>query len=266
MSNNLMSQMNRTLREYAHGTTRSRREKRNIMRQIIKELLDSRIAPNNFESLTSKAIHQLVSNWKKSGNSDATIINKLSILRSFNLKGGFGIDIPSNKAFDLSKVKKKSIKTIRQDIINQVSSPITECILGLQLEFGLTKLEAIRLPIGIAIESHDLIISKNIAYNHKERFIAIYRPEQKALIKKLENILADKFCIADLANERHISNLYNAELTIIGIDYRTNFRSTYANNRLAELQRKRFTRKDAYQVLMDEMGYCSHHTLQEAIR
>ena len=261
-----MLQMNRTLREYAHGTPRSRREKRNIMRQIIKELLDLKIAPNNFESLSANAIKQLVTQWKKSGNSDATMINKLSILRSFNLKGGFGIDIPPNNAFELSKNKNKPTKTIRQGIINQVSSPITECILGLQLEFGLTKLEAIRLPIGIAIENHDLIIPKNIAYNHKERFIAIYRPEQKELIKKLENILADKFCLSELANERHISNLYNAELAVLGIDYQTNFRSTYANNRLAELQRKRFTKKEAYQVLMDEMGYYSHHTLQEAIR
>ena len=258
--------MNCTLREYAHGTPRSRKEKRNTMRQIIKELLDLKIAPNNFESLTANAIKQLVTQWKNSGNSDATIINKLSILRSFNVKGGFGIDIPSNNAFELSKTKKKPTKSIRQDIISQVSSPITECILGLQLEFGLTKLEAIRLPIAIAIEKHDLIIPKNIAYNHKERFIAIYRPEQKELLKKIGHVLADKFCLAELANERHISNLYNAELAILGVDDQCNFRSIYANNRLAELQRKKFTKKSAYQVLMDEMGYYSRHTIKEAIQ
>ena len=261
----LLDEVNSTLRNYTQGTPKSRQEKRNALRHIIKDLLDLNIAPDSFKLLTKENICSLVSFWQDRGNSHSTIINKLGILRFFNQKGGFGISIPDNLTFKLNKNYQRKAPFLPDNIVSLVSNPITEIILQLQIEFGLTKIEALRLRPASDINKSDLIVSKVISYNRKERFIAIYRPSQKEVIKKLNALLQERNCISDFATERHILNLYNAELAIQGVDYNANFRIVYANTRLAELQRKKVDRNDAYRILMDEMGYHSKHTLLEAV-
>jgi len=258
-------EINRTLTHYGHGTYHSRTEKRNILRQIIKDLLDLKIAPPTFKQLTLEKITALVSYWQKNGNSAATIMNKLSGLRTFSIKGGFDIPVPSNISLGLNKARSRKSPFLPVDIVTQVSSPITEIILQLQMEFGLTKHEAVKIRPADAINQGDLTINKGVAYNHNDRFVAIYRPSQKEAVKKWYEVLQEHPCLSELATEQHIINLYNSELAVQGVDFTANFRVVYGNNRLIELERKKIVKKEAYKILISEMGYCSKQALLEAI-
>jgi hypothetical protein len=50
----LLDEVNSTLRNYTQGTPKSRQDKRNVLRHIIKDLLDFKIAPLSFMSIRMK--------------------------------------------------------------------------------------------------------------------------------------------------------------------------------------------------------------------
>tara|TARA_R110002167_G_scaffold93474_1_gene250449 strand:- start:221 stop:1021 length:801 start_codon:yes stop_codon:yes gene_type:complete len=265
MIKNLKSEVSFILQRYNHGTYRSRADKRDLLNKIIKDLLDLKIAPPSFRFLAMEHIEKLVSLWRKQGNSDKTIRNKMATLRFLNDKGNFVIDIPTNDDLNLTQLHHRATVHPKINVAQQVSSPISELIIELQTEFGLTRTEAVRLNPWLNIQKQDMNIPRSISFNRRERFIAIYKPSQKEVIIRLKRILDEKNCLAEMATERHVLNLYNAELAIQGVALTTRFRNTYANNRLAELSRKSMDKESAYQVVMDEMGYKSKRNLMEAI-
>lgn len=155
-------------------------------------LLDLKIAPPSFRFLTREHIHQLVSLWSKQGNSDATIKNKLAVLRFLNDKENFVIDIPTNDDLNLTKSNERALVNPQKDVAKYVSSPISELIIKLQTEFGLTRIEAVRLNPWLNIQKQDVTIPRSNAYNRRERFVAMYKPLQKEVDKMAKIVISNE--------------------------------------------------------------------------
>ena len=84
-------------------------------------------------------------------------------------------------------------------------------------------------------------------------------------VNELRSIIGGLATLGEMATERHIAQLYNAELALLKIDYNANFRAIYGYKRLASLMKKGITKDDAYKLLMEEMGYSEKKILLEAI-
>lgn len=265
MKSKLINQINTTLLKYSQGTNNHRETMRKMLTNIVKDMLDLKIMPPGFHHMTSTHVTQLTDLWKTKGNSQATMINKLGALRTFNTHGKFNITIPTNAELDIQKQKQYRLKYLSEDIVHQVESKITAIILKMQLSFGLTKYEVIRLPVANCVVDADLYIPTNIAYNRKKRVITMYKPEQRETINELRSIIGGLATLGEMATERHIAQLYNAELALLKIDYNANFRAIYGYKRLASLMKKGITKDDAYKLLMEEMGYSEKKILLEAI-
>ena len=261
----LLHQISTTLSRYSQGTAKHRETMKKVLADIVTDLLDLKIAPPGFHHMTASHITQLIHLWKEKGYAQSTIMNKLGILRNFNRQGLFKINIPSNGELNIKKIGKYRSQYIPEDIVHQVETPITSIILKMQLEFGVTKFEAIRIPLKHCVTDADLTIPTKIAYNQKQRIITMYRIEQREIIKEFFSILGESNTLGDLATDRHIAQLYNAELALLKVDYNGNFRAMYGNRRLAILMKKGFKKEDAYKLLMEEMGYNDKHMLLKAI-
>ena len=268
---NLMSEVNRTLRLRSKGTPQSRLEKRRIMRAIIKDLLDLRIAPPSFKKLESNHIRQCVEHWQQKGNSTATIKNKLSVLRALNQLGQFDISIPVNLELGVSsqnsaKANKPGLADINiNDLYQQLHHPISKLLFNLQLYFGLTLTEAIHLNPKLAVDNATLTIHRHIAFNRKERFIDIFSSEQHAALERLRTLLGASACLARLSSEKHIVQLYQAELSLIsnakGLCLKEHFLIGY----IAKFKAKHIDHDKMILLLADQTGYSKKYIRYQLI-
>ena len=265
MKNKLFAEINGTMRNYRKGTKTHRDKSKKILLHIVNCLEELNIRPHSFRFLNEIQIQKLVSYWKNNKNKDHTIASKLAFFRTFNNYANLGINIPDNNTLGIKSYTKKINHHIPENISHRVSSSITSIILQMQMKFGLTKLEVIRLPIHSCITESDLIISNNVSYNNKERAITLCTQSQKNLIKNLREIVGSSSTLADLATERDIINIYNADMRIQKVDCNANFRSIYGHKRLAQFSTQGIPEKQAYEYLMIEMGYFNKQKLLQAI-
>ena len=142
-----------------------------------------------------------------------------------------------------------------------VHHPLTHSIINLQQNFGLTKLEAIRLRLSSSQIDTNLVIHRQIAHNRLDRTIPIITEDQKRCLAnraKLENTSH----LLKQNDDALVGKLIDAELTEANIRLNINIRAIYALNRLNVL-RETLEDSSALLALCSEMGFSSPRKIKQ---
>ena len=214
---NLIYEYSAVLKTIRKGSNSSKKRYFNVMKSIVSDLLYIHQAPYSFKQLNLEQVQSLVEFWRKQQRKPDTIMNLLSVLRKYCKLANLELTIPGNKSLNLSRsTNDKTNIVINPEIIEKVHHPITKSIIALQLYFGLTKLESIKLILNTA-NPKQLIVYRDVANNNRDRIMPIVTNEQKQAITERSQLLGNKNRLIDIAPFKTICDLYNAELAVVGI-------------------------------------------------
>ena len=166
------------------GTHNFKKVRRNLLKRLIKDILDLKLDLKSFFLFTNDHLDKLVAYWIDSGNTVSTIMNKRAIIAWFLKELGYDITLKTSEELGLKKIKQaKDFVYISEDLRNNVYHPITLTILDFQIYFGLSKHEAININLVSAYtNTHEIYISSRLSFNSNERFVDIITDKQKQTI------------------------------------------------------------------------------------
>ncbi len=256
---NLQQKSQNIFQRQKNGSPATKLEQQRVMNTIIEDLDRLRRLPRDFRLITPNDIEHLVNCWKKRSLSTATITNKLGVLRRLNQLADLNLNIPSNKELNSIKTSTTPLNmAIPKDYEKNIFHPLTKSVIALQLHFGLTKLEAIRLNSTCACVNNILLIERTIAHNKKDRTIPITTKIQIETINERNRLIQTspllKLQTSDSVTQ--INRLYMAECCHADISPKTPFRKHYAQTRLKLLEETQ-DKQSALLTLCLEMGFCA---------
>ena len=243
------------------GSFKDKKRRAFVLMKIINDLHILHIAPPHWWALTLEHIHQLVVRWGQSKIKSATIMAYMTILRRFLDQINHPISDIDNQSLGLSRNRKtKYNQGITADIMPNILCPQSRLIMAIQIQFGLTFAEAIRVSPQIHFRDHYLWITREISFNSCDRMIPVRYDEQKQCLNEL---------IAHLHGADSLIRRYRYESlrvqwreTLFSLNLPTNRSYRYLYARL--LYHRLCPLLGNYQtcwLIRDEMGIASRNTL-----
>lgn len=260
---NLTKEINIFFNSYRIGSPDSRAKRKSVLHLIISELSSLGILPQSFSHIKTTHVKKLIEHWEQAHVSNNTIINRVGILRHF-LSHAFKVEIESNQQLSLTYDERKKSIAQGDGVLEYVHHPVTKTVLAFQLYFGLTKGESIRIILPVAIQDDDLVVSRSIASNSKDRFIPIKTKQQRDVIAYRYDVLGKHRSLTEKMPETLILSLYHAELYDCGIDHKHAFRKFYAANRLGKLLETK-DHSASKRVLREELGYVNNQVMESGL-
>ena len=248
--------------ECRRGSYSSRKACQGIIFNVLGDLSRLNRLPNSLRQISCEDIGCLVDCWTAQGQSVSTMCNKLSALRRLNRAGRLRLDIPSNQTLNLKKETSKTTEKILLPEVVGIYHPIIKLIIDFQVNFGLTRHEAIRLLPVIPAENNHLSIPRTIAHNRKDRFVPIISEIQCDLIQMGKNVYQDYPSLSNLDGLSVLRHLYIAECQLANISPSTPFHAAYARYRYDALKRTQ-DNKRALGKICEEMGYQSPSKIEK---
>ena len=257
----LIEEVLKTLASERTGAPRFRRVRQNVLTHIVNNLVSLRICPAYFSDVNTTHLTQLIAYWHKNGNSISTIRNKVSILKWFLEYKGLQPNFPTLKKMNIIRHSPKVQPCLDATLADRVFHPFVKSILLLQFEFGLTRLESMRIDINAAQKKDTLYIERKIAYNSKDRYLSIMSISQKKAVSERQKLTQHVKTLLNIIPEKVLLGMYNGELYHCGVKTRVDIRHFYARNKLAELEHKHVDKKTAYKTLAEDLGFSSRRRL-----
>ncbi len=117
------------------------------------------------------------------------MMKHMTIIRKFLMSLGCEVSALENKHLGIIKKipQQKKIK-VPQEILQKADNSIARALLGLQIHFGLTLSEAMRMMPSIHIQEQQLWLTREITFNNEDRFVPFQNPEQTKILKKLNEL------------------------------------------------------------------------------
>jgi hypothetical protein len=247
-----------TYRYHRDGHPMLRKKRLWTMYKIVDELKKAGCLPFSWQALKKKHVENLITWWHRSGLSISTIMNRLSVLRHFMRFIHIADVIPSNHAMGLIKYRlnKKSFSLFNREILNMIHQPVVKMIIAFEIHFGLTKREIIHLITRHHIFDDKIQVSRNMAFNYKERSIPIVTTAQVAAVNDWRAAVPDDQSLLNLYPYHAIMSIYRFELKQLGMKSHIQYRPFYAISRYRQLIEKHTPRESLKQLRL-EMGISS---------
>lgn len=259
--NQLRLQIDYYCRNDHTGSHQSRKHRYFVLHKMIRDLHSIGHVPPKWHAVTEEHIQQLVKHWQqKEQLNTSTLMKYLTIIRNFFKKIEHELPGISNQELGLKRCK-CSLKVAPQSIhrFDNLTNPIAKLLLELQVYFGLTLSEAMRLCPNIHLQDNFLWVTRDIAKNSLDRMIPIRIDKQLEIIQLFQTHCKKQNLI--LTHGYHtVRNTYSLELNEIGLPSSKGYRYLYAKNTYSELC-KALSPYLAKQTLMREMGLQSRRTL-----
>lgn len=178
------------------GSPRDKKYRRFVIFRMIEDLFLLGLAPSNWPNLSSTHLQQLIQHWHKKKVKPSTLMNYMTIIRKFLCHAGHDAKNIDNISLGLQnkKTKKKTTKS-PADLLEKIYDPIAKVLLGFQIYFGLTLSEAMRILPGVHIQEHELLLTREITFNSKDRKIPIRSETQIRLIQSFNTLTQGNGCL-----------------------------------------------------------------------
>lgn len=262
--NSLRQTANRYFQMDNRGSPRDKKQRHYVIHKVIDDLFTLGEVPTNWRSLSTTQVQQLIQFWHKKKINPATMLKHMTVIRCFLTSVGHdGIPL-NNKSLGISRktnnASQKNKKRITSDIWQQGSNPISRVLLGLQIHFGLTLSEAMRIVPDIHIQEHTLWLTREITFNSVDRFIPIRTATQTQILDELKQLTDGTSNLL----ARHKYNLvrihYRDAMESLELSPLKSYRYLYAQLLYQQL----VSGLNSYQLallIMEEMGLKSRTTL-----
>ncbi|HAT7074298.1 TPA: hypothetical protein JAN90_16370 [Legionella pneumophila] len=194
--NSLRQIANQYLDHDNSGSPRDKKYRRFVILRMIEDLFVLGLAPSNWPCLTPIHLQQLLQHWHKKKVKPSTLMNYMTIIRKFLCHLGHKAENIDNLSLGLQtkKIRKKTRKS-SANLLDNINDPIAKILLGFQIHFGLTMSEAMRILPGVHIQEHELLLTREITFNSKDRKIPIRSEAQIKLIQDFNILTQGNGCL-----------------------------------------------------------------------
>ncbi|MDF1646225.1 MAG: hypothetical protein P1U61_04480 [Legionellaceae bacterium] len=248
------------------GCLRDKRQRRYIIYKLIDDLFYLGDAPSTWEALPPEQFHKLIALWQKRKIKPSTIMNHMTIIRKFMMSLGYETSALENQNLGLTKkTKNKKSPNVNSAVWEQAQSPIARVLLGLQLHFGLTLSETMRMVPSIHLQEHQLWLTREITFNNEDRCVPIQSTEQQKILEELNQLTAKHKSLIESHGYATVLFDWRKALRTLDLPPRKTYRYLYAHLR----QKQLITTLNHYKTtltIMDEMGLKSRTTLWGYLR
>lgn len=243
------------------GSPRGKKYRRFVILRMIDDLFILGLAPSNWPGLPPTHLQQLIQHWHKKKIKPSTLMNYMTIIRKFLNHVGHTAENIDNHSLGLQtkKIKKKTRKSTT-DLLEKINDPVAKVLLGFQIRFGLTLSEAMRILPGVHIQEHELLLTREITFNSKDRKIPIRSEAQIKLIQDFNLLTQENGCLITTHGYRAICFSWQKTMKSLRLPGKKCWRYLYAQQLSSQL----FSQISHYRLsllIMDEMGLKSRTTL-----
>ncbi|HDS3848406.1 phage integrase N-terminal domain-containing protein [Legionella pneumophila] len=243
------------------GSPRGKKYRRFVILRMIEDLFVLGLAPSNWPGLTSIHLQQLIHHWHKKKVKPSTLMNYMTIILKFLNHVGHNAENIDNLSLGLQtkKIKKKNRKT-SADLLDKINDPIAKVLLGFQIHFGLTLSEAMRILPEVHIQEHELLLTREITFNSKDRKIPIRSEAQIKLTQDFNILTHGNGCLITTHGYRAICFSWQKAMKSLRLSGTKCWRYLYAQQLSSQLS-SRISHYRLSLLIMDEMGLKSRTTL-----
>ena len=259
--NQLRQEANIYLHTNRRGPYRHRLHRRFVIHKVINDLFVIKDIPPKWHALNQIQMQKLVVFWQKKHISPITIMKYMTIIRAFMHDSNHDLIGIDNQSLGLSR-KRPILKkiTISSDVLQKISNPIARVLLGLQIHFGLTISEAMRLLDDVNVQQHLIWVTRDIASNSTDRHIPILTTQQKQILREYKALLENKDNLIAAQGYDVVRHAYRKTLASLKLPLRQSYRYLYAQLRYEQLSSTMST-SELNLLIMREMGLKSPVTL-----
>ncbi|QBR84700.1 integrase [Legionella israelensis] len=242
------------------GSFKSKKQRAHVIHKMIDDLYIIGDVPSSWQALKPTHIHQLIAHRKKKKIKNSTIMNHLTIIRRYLHSIDCMIAGIDNKSLQISKHRKRRRKIkVSHDVWANWNDDIARLVMALQTDFGLKLKEAIHIKPKIHVKDHAIWVTRNIAFNSRDRTIPVRNEKQKKIIAEFIKLSNCKNLIDSYGYGRIISS-WQIELKNHSLPKRKSWRYLYAQQMYQYLH-PIVGRYQAKWLIRDEMGIQSRNTL-----
>jgi site-specific recombinase XerD len=243
------------------GSPRGKKYRRFVILRMIEDLFVLGIAPSNWTNLTSIHLQQLIQHWHKKKVKPSTLMNYMTIIRKFLNHVGHNAQDIDNLSLGLqNKKSQKKTRKFSIDLLEKINDPVTRVLVGFQIHFGLTLSEAMRILLGVHIQEHELLLTREITFNSKDRKIPIRSEVQIKLIQDFNILTQGNGCLITTHGYRAICFSWQKAMKSLRLSGKKCWRYLYAQQLSSKLS-SQISHYRLSLIIMDEMGLKSRTTL-----
>lgn len=262
----LRQQADRYLKEDHRGSHRDKTYRRFVIHNTINTFFVVGDVPPKWYALQQSHMKKLIAYWKDKGISHATIMKYMTVLRQFlTAIGHYPIEI-DNKSLGLYREQssKKSI-AIPHEITSKITNTIAKLLMHLQIDFGLTLSESMRLIPDIHIQQNTLWITREMAFNSHDRSIPIRHENQARILQALITMIGTEENMISSLGYDAVRHAYRKSLLSVKLSPKKSYRYLYAKTMHATLS-STLPNHALTSLIMREMGLQSRVTLWGYLR
>ncbi len=228
---------------------------------MLDDLFTLSTAPANWQKLSASHLEKLIQHWQKKGLKPSTIMNYMTIIRRFLQFLGHDLSKANNLSFGLrdKNTTPKTIHLIPESWL-KLSNPVARVLMGLQMHFGLTLSESMRLIPDVHAQHHHLLLTREMTFNHQDRKIPIETTIQRTIIQEFNQLTKRDKSLIGSYGYRVVCFYWQNAMKSLRWPPNKSYRYFYAKLRKAQLK----FQMSAYKLnllIMDEMGLKSRTTL-----
>jgi hypothetical protein len=224
---------------------------------MINDLFATGELPPHWKAINATHLQRLVKHWQKQKLNPSTMMNYMTIIRKFLTSIGncaTDVDNPS-LGITVSKTPRKKIN-ISLERWQKIDEPLAKLLLNLQIYFGLTLREAMRLIPVVHVRGNTLWVTRDITFNSMDRVIPIRTDTQAKIIDEFNIITQNQHTLVDLYGYRALCFRWNKALKTLRIPVKKSCRYLYAQFAFKQLT-PTYTNDSLTKLLMNEMGLTS---------
>ncbi len=248
------------------GSPRARKYRGYVILKMINDLFITGKVPPHWNAVNNTHIQLLIRHWHKQKIKPSTMMNYMTIIRKFLIAiGNNSTDIDNQSlGIIIPKSTRKPIK-ISLERWQKISDPSAKLLLNLQIHFGLTLSEAMRLIPGVHIQENKLWLTREITFNSMDRIVPIRSAVQVSFIHEFNLLTQNQHTLIEVHGYRALCFIWHKALKELRIPAKRSCRYLYAQltyqHFIATQEKDELTK-----TLMDELGLKSRTTLWGYLR
>ncbi|MBS1833678.1 MAG: integrase domain-containing protein [Acidobacteria bacterium] len=222
------------------GSFATQRDRERALDLVASQLRDLGFRHMRADSLRTKHVERLVSNWKAAGLAVGTIKNRLAELRWWAEKiGKPGVVAPDNAHYGIGQrqfvTNASKACDVTADDLSKITDPYTQASLKLAAAFGLRRAESIKIQPAWADRGDRLALKSTWTKGGRAREIPIRTEAQRQILQEAKHLAGRGSLIPAERNYVQQLRRFEHQCAAAGVRRVHGLRHQYAQARYREL-------------------------------